>query len=112
MADVLLAGRGQNPLPLPVGKNWVLRFVNSQPKLQTKWSRKFHSQRARCEDPVKISAWFKLVEETCQAYRILDEDAYNFNEIRFIIGVAATLKVITSSDTIRRATIVQLGNRD
>ena len=90
----------------------MLRFVNSQPKLQTKWSRKFHSQRARCEDPVKISAWFKLVEETRQAYRILDEDAYNFNEIRFIIGVAATLKVITSSDTIRRATIVQLGNRD
>jgi hypothetical protein len=33
MADVLLAGRGQNPPPLPFGKNWVSRFVNNQPEL-------------------------------------------------------------------------------
>jgi hypothetical protein len=112
MADVLLAGRGQNPLPLPVGKNWVSRFVNNQPELQTKWNRKFHSQRARCEDPVKIGAWFKLVEETRQAYGILDEDAYNFDETGFMMGVAATSKVVTSSDTIGQATAVQPGNRD
>jgi hypothetical protein len=49
MADAILAGRGQDPPPLPVGKNWVSRFVCSQSKLQTKWNRKFHSQRARCE---------------------------------------------------------------
>ena len=112
MADVLLASRGQNPAPLPVGKNWVSRFVNNQPELQTKWNRKFHSQRARCEDPVKISAWFKLVEETRQAHRILDKDAYNFDETGFMMGVAATSKVVTSSDTIGQATVVQPGNRD
>lgn len=110
MADVLLAGRCQNPPPLPVGKNWVSRFVNNQPELQTKWNRKFHSQRARCEDPVKISAWFKLVEETRQAYGILDEDTYNFDKTGFMMGVAATSKVVTSSDTIGRATVVQPGN--
>jgi hypothetical protein len=39
-------------------------------------------------------------------YRILDKDLYNFNKTRFIIEVAAILKVITSSNTIRQATVV------
>jgi hypothetical protein len=106
IANVLLAARGQDPPPQPVGKCWVSRFINNQPELQTKWNRKFHSQRARCEDLVKIGAWFKVVEETRQAYGILDEDSYNFDETEF------TSKVVTSSDTIGRATVVQPGNRD
>ncbi|KAB2108385.1 hypothetical protein AG0111_0g3456 [Alternaria gaisen] len=112
MADALLAGRGQYPPPPPVGKNWVSRFVNSQSELQTKWNRELHSQRARCEDPVVIAAWFKLVEETRQAYGILDTDTYNFDETGFMMGVAATSKVVTSSDTVGRAVTIQPGNRD
>ena len=112
MADALLAARGQDPPPQPVGKKWVSRFVNSQSELQTKWNRKFHSQRAHCEDPVAIAAWFKLVEETRQAYGIVDDDVYNFDETGFMMGVAATSKVVTSSDTVGRATVVQPGNRD
>jgi hypothetical protein len=98
MADALLAGRGQDPSPQPVGKNWMSRFVNSQSELQTKWNRKFHSQHARCEDPVTVAAWFKLVEETRQTYGILDDNIYNFDETGFMMGVAATSKVVTSSD--------------
>jgi hypothetical protein len=81
-------------------KNWVSRFVSNQLELQTKWNRKFHSQRARCEDPVKINAWFKLIHDTRVAYGIPDEDVYNFDETGFMMGVAATSKVVTSSDTI------------
>jgi len=112
MADALLAARGQDPPPQPVGQKWVSRFIKAQPELQTKWNRKFHSQRARCEDPVTIAAWFKLVEETRQAYGILDTDTYNFDETGFMMGVAATSKVVTSSDTVGRATAVQPGNRE
>jgi hypothetical protein len=100
MADALLAARSQNPPPQPVGKNWVSRFINSQSELQTKWNRKFHSQRAKCEDSAAITGWFKLVEETRQAYGILDDDVYNFDETGFMMGVAATSKVVTSSDTV------------
>ena len=86
------------------------RFVKSQSELQTKWNRKFHSQRARCEDPVKIAAWFNLMKEMREAYGILDKDIYNFDETGFMMGVAATSKVVTSSDTVGRATVVQPGN--
>jgi hypothetical protein len=112
MADVLLAARGQDPPPLPVGKKWVSRFITRQAELQTKWNRKFHSQRARCEDPVRIRVWFKLVQDTRAAYGIADQDVFNFDETGFMMGVASTSKVVTSSDTIGRATVVQPGNRE
>jgi hypothetical protein len=92
MADALLANRGQNPPPLPVGKCWVNRFIRRQSELQTKWNRKFHSQRARCENPVTIRAWFKLVLDTRQTYGILEEDIYNFNETGFYDGCCINVK--------------------
>jgi hypothetical protein len=112
MADVLLQARGQDPPPLPLGKNWATRFVSSQAELQTKWDRKLHSQRALCQDPVKFNAWFKLVDDTRRTYGILNQDTYNFDETGFMMGVASTSKVVTSSDTISRAVAVQPGNRD
>jgi hypothetical protein len=112
MADTLLASRGQNPPPPPVGKCWASRFVSRQSELQTKWNRKLHSQRARCEDPVRISAWFKLMEDTRSAYGIVEADMFNFDETGFMMGVASTSKVVTSSDKVGRATVVQPGNRE
>jgi hypothetical protein len=112
MGDVLLAARGQDPPPPPLGQKWVSRFVKRQAELQTKWNRKFHSQRALCEDRVQIKAWFKLAEDTRHAYGIPDQDVYNFDETDFMMGVASTSKVGTSSDTIGRAIVVQPGNRE
>jgi hypothetical protein len=43
-------------------------------------------------------------------YSILDEDIYNFDETGFQMGVIATSKVVTSSDTVGRATVIQPGN--
>jgi hypothetical protein len=45
-------------------------------------------------------------------YRIPSKNIYNFNKTRFIIGVALTSKVVTSSDTVGQATVVQPGNRE
>jgi hypothetical protein len=52
------------------------------------------------------------VEDTRQTWGVLHEDVYNFDETGFMIGVAATSKVVTSADTISRATAIQLGNRE
>ncbi|USP76460.1 hypothetical protein yc1106_03734 [Curvularia clavata] len=99
MADTLLAARGQDPPPPPTGKCWVSRFIQSQPELQTKWTRRLYT-------------WFKLVEETRQTYGVLDQDIYNFDETGFAMGVAGTSKVVTSSDRVGRAVIIQPGNRE
>ena len=89
MANALLEKRGTNPPPPLVGKNWVSRFINTQPELRTKWNRKFHSQRAKCEDPATIKAWFQRVEETRLSYGILTEDTYNFDETGFMMDSSA-----------------------
>jgi hypothetical protein len=112
MANTLLAARGQNPPPEPVGKNWVDRFIADQSRLKTQWNRKFHAQRAKCEDPVVINTWFQLVQRTRLRHGISDEDTYNFDETGFMMGLIATTKVVTSSDTIGRATAIQPGNRE
>lgn len=112
MANTLLAERGQNPPPIPVGKNWAPRFINSHHELKMKWNRKFNSQRAKCEDPKTIHTWFQRVEETRLQYGILDDDTYNFDETGFMMGVSTTAKVITSADTLGRAILLQPGNRE
>jgi hypothetical protein len=109
MADSLLFARGQNPPP-PVGKNWVSRWIKNQAELQTKWNKKLHFQRALCEDPVSIGAWFKLVQDTRTTYGIPEEDVYNFDETGFMMGVTSTSKVVTSSDTVGRATTIDPGD--
>ena len=52
------------------------------------------------------------MEDTIAKYGVTEEDIFNFDETGFMMGVAATSKVVTSSDTIGRAVTVQPGNRD
>jgi hypothetical protein len=111
MVDALLAARRQDPPSTPLGQNWVT-LRQAPVRASEKGDRRFHSHRARCEDSVKISAWFKLVEDTRVRFGTADQDVFNFDETGFMIGVASTSKVITNSDTVGRATVVQPGNRE
>jgi hypothetical protein len=52
------------------------------------------------------------VEDTRQTWGTAYEDTYNLDETGFMIGVAATSKVVTSANTIGRACVVQPGNRE
>ena len=82
MADKLLRDRGGDA----VGKNWVDRFIQRTPELQTRWSRPYDRQRAACEDPAVIQPWFTLVQLIKAKYGIVDEDMYNFDESGFLMG--------------------------
>ena len=111
MANHLLAVRGEDPTPKPVGICWALRFIKAQLELHTKWDRTLHLQRALCEDPTTIRVWYQRVEDTRQTYSILDENTYNFDETGFAIGIAGTSKVVTSIEIVGRAITIKLGNR-
>jgi hypothetical protein len=111
IANLLLANRGQQPAPT-IGKNWVTNFVKRYPSLQTKYNRKYDYQRAMCEDPKQIQAWFQLVQNTIAKYGILPDDMYNFDETGFQMGVISTSKVVTRSERKGRPRTKQPGNRE
>jgi hypothetical protein len=95
-----------------IGKNWTHNFINRQPTLQSRWTRKYDHQRALCEDPVIIEAWFRLVYNTVQKYGILPEDTYNFDETGFALGIASTSRVVTASDRRGKPPQLQPGDRE
>jgi len=45
-------------------------------------------------------------------YGILNNDLYNFDKTRFIIGIIITFMVVTTLDGCSRAKQAQLGNRE
>ena len=113
MAKVLLAERVQNASVIrpEIGKQQVYRFISRHPELKSQYNRKYDYQRAKCEDPKVIRAWFQLVRNTIAKYGILDEDIYNFDETGFQMGVISTAKVITATEKARTVS-VQPGNRE
>jgi hypothetical protein len=108
MANQLLAERGEKP----IGKHWTRRFIDRQPALRTRLSRPYDYQRALCEDPEKIRAWFKLVENMRAKYGIDDTDFYNFDETGFQMGVISPSLVVTRAERETKAKKVQPGNRE
>ena len=58
-------------------------------------NRVYDFQRAVCEDPELINAWFKLVNNIKAKYSIINNDFCNFNKTGFMISVIYALMVIT-----------------
>jgi hypothetical protein len=108
MADYILASRGAPR----VGKQWPYRFIKRREELRTRFSRAYDFQRALCEDPELISAWFRLVFNMRAKYGILDCDLYNFDETGFMMGMICPSMVVTRSDRRGKGKAVQPGNRE
>jgi hypothetical protein len=108
MADLLLTTRGATP----VGKQWAYNFIRRRPELKTRFSRAYDFQRALCEDPELIDAWFRLVANMRAKYGIQDEDFYNFDETGFMMGVICSSMVVTRADRRGRGKQLQPGNRE
>jgi hypothetical protein len=94
MANYLLLQHGKQP----VGEKWVYNLIKRRPEIDSKFSRRYNYERAKCEDPKIIQEYFDRVRATISEYGILPEDIYNFDETGFSMGLCATAKVITGSD--------------
>jgi hypothetical protein len=108
MANYLLKTRRAKP----VGKLWVHRFIQRRPELKTRFNRVYDFQRALCEDPELIGAWFRLVQNMRAKYSVVDSDFYNFDETGFQMGMIAPGMVVTRADRRGRVKTVQPGNRE
>jgi hypothetical protein len=100
------------PPLLTVGKNWIYEFVAGRNNLKSRFSRRYASQRALCEDPKLIRARFEQYCNIIAQYGILDDDIYNFDETGFAIGITSTSKVITSRDWEGKRKLLQPGDRE
>ncbi|KFY92481.1 hypothetical protein V500_04176 [Pseudogymnoascus sp. VKM F-4518 (FW-2643)] len=108
MANYILESRrGQR-----VSKIWAHRFVQRRLELKTRFNRAYNFQRALCEDPEKIRAWFQLVENMQAKYGIQDCDFYNFDETGFMMGVICPAMVVTRADRRSRGKAIQPSNRE
>uniref|UniRef100_L7IUA6 HTH CENPB-type domain-containing protein n=1 Tax=Pyricularia oryzae (strain P131) TaxID=1143193 RepID=L7IUA6_PYRO1 len=105
MADHLLAARDARP----VGKQWAYRFVQRRIELKTRFSRAYDFQRALCEDPDALNAWFRLVTNTKAKYGIQDCDIYNFDETGFVMGQICGHMVVTGSERRGKSKKVWIG---
>jgi hypothetical protein len=108
MANYILESRGGKH----VGKLWAHRFVQRRPELKTRFNRAYDFQRALCEDPELIEAWFRLGENMRAKYGIQDCDFYNFDETGFMMGVICPGMIVTRADRRGRGKAVQPGNRE
>jgi hypothetical protein len=108
MANLLLATRHEKP----VGTHWAYNFVRRRPEVKTRISRAYDFQRALCEDPDLINAWFQLVTNMRTKYAIQDEDFYNFDETGFMMGVICSSMIVTRADRRGRGKQLQPGNRE
>lgn len=77
-----------------------------------RFSRAYDYQRALCEDPEKIKAWFALFRNMKAKYGIQDEDVYNFDKTGFIMGQITSMIIVTGADRSGRRKKVQPGNRE
>lgn len=95
-----------------VENHWAQRFITRRKELNTRLNRVYDFQRASCEDPELISAWFKLVENMKAKYGIQDGDFYDFDETGFMMGVISASMVVTRADRKRISKSIQPGNRE
>ena len=108
MANLLLKSRGRDP----VRKLWAYRFVKRRPELKTRFNRVYDFQRALCEDPELIDAWFWLVQNMQMKYGVVDSNFYNFDETGFMMGVICAGMVVTCADQRGKGKAVQPGNQE
>jgi transposase len=108
MANHLLSQYGTQQ----VGEKWVYNLVQRRPEIDSKFSRRYNYERAKCEDPKIIKEHFDRVQDAISQYGILPEDIYNFDETGFAMGLCATAKVITGSNRYTRPKLLQPGNRE
>ena len=94
MANLLLEKRDGGR----VRKLWTARFIARRQELKTRLNRVYDFQKAACEDPKLINAWFKLVNNIKAKYGITNNNFYNFNKTGFMIGVIYALMVITRTN--------------
>ena len=81
----------------PIGKEWIQRFLQRHPLLQTTAARQIESNRLREASFEALFRWFNAVEVKFAERKYDHHNIYNMDETGFGIGTSQTNRVIIDS---------------
>ena len=108
MAKELLIAKGDHK---ELGRNWINKFLDRHPELQSRFSQPLDKDRAATHDAEKLLRWFQLVQSVIQKYDIQEEDTYNMDEKGFALGDAGKMRVLCSKQNMQTY-VTQDGSRE
>jgi hypothetical protein len=82
---------------LPLGQDWVPRFIKRHPHLAVVIGRRIESVRMDGATKPVLDAWFDAYRTVIQEYKIMQENTYNMDESGFSIGTMESTRIILDS---------------
>jgi len=80
--------------PLPVGQNWITRFLTRNPALATKLSTRLERQRSYAKNPALLQAYFTKLGRLIRTHNLQACQIFNMDEKGFLMGLATRAKVL------------------
>jgi hypothetical protein len=94
MATEFLIRWGVNVIKRPLGVNWIQKFLQRHPYLDSNWSQSIEHDRLRFNCYENSQEWFLFFQGVMERYNLLLPDIYNMDEKGFAQGLLGTLKVV------------------
>jgi hypothetical protein len=93
MATLILRMNGdQNPL----GKKWLLHFLQRNPRVASVIGKKIDAQRAEAATPKQVREFLERFERTRLRFNIPMDAVYNMDETGIALGVCTNSRVLAS----------------
>ena len=84
------------PFLKPISKNWIGRFRNRHPEIQSVWARQIDSVRFRAMSLEGTRTWFAAIEGLVLEHQYAPECIYNMDESGFAVGQSETSRVLVN----------------
>jgi hypothetical protein len=82
---------------LPLGQEWVKRFVKRHNVLRSQFGRRVESARLSCATEPIMNAWFDAFKDIVSRFDIAEENIYNMDKTGFCIGTMESTRIIVDS---------------
>jgi hypothetical protein len=88
----------QTQIPkLPLGQEWLPRFIKRYPHLQVKLGRRVKAQRMNGVTKQVLKGWFDAYKSLTTELKIKNYNIYNIDETRFSIRTMQSTRIIVDS---------------
>ena len=90
----------------PLGKAWVQKYIQRNPRVKTVVGRPIETARANGAQPSQIQEFYDRYNRVRSAYKIRAEHTWNMDETGIALGICTNSTVL--GDSRKKRTYVQL----